>query len=380
MVFLRCLYRRDISREMISLVARACLWLARQPPKAVDRSAVGLALFRAALEEKPPAVCAAVAAYGVTVADLLPPIGVAAAIACEPDRSGTVSLPEAAAQANLAGDALYLQALNECLNHWMDLAEVQASARSDRVLCPEHVLLAILEAEGPWKEVLGARGLSPEAIRAGLCAELAVRTGIGPAGAGALASPYPVAGWWDSPAAGVPRRFGVGGMLVIVTMFAVLYAGLQWLHAPPVVFLAAAVFFAGLALGQMLLRGGKSPRAASVKMGAILWPIEMLVLMLFLNRGNTPGPDISGLLFATIINVGIGAVLGYLGGCLVAGVVLVLDMARDLFGRLRRSGQAAEPATPPPLPTSDDPSSLAAPPGQAGQPTMPPPQTPQASP
>lgn len=344
MVFLRSLYRRSISRRMIGVVAEASLWLARHPAKVVDPNTVGLALFRAVLKEKSRAVCAALASYGVTVEELLGPIEAGRVLPGEARPPSKTEQGEAAAAEDPAWEVLYSQALTECLGHWMDLAEAEALARYDRGIRPEHVLLALLQADGPWTEVLAGQGLSPKAFQAGMGAELAKTWVSRWEGAAVRARRHPTAERLGTPAVGVPRRFGVGGMVVIVTMFGLLYGGLQWLQAPPVVFLGAAVFFAGLALGQMLFKGGRSPRAASVITGAILWPAEVLLLALWLNGEAPRGPPLDAALVILVINVPVGALLGYLGGCLVAGVVLVLDMVRDASKRLRRSGKVTQAA------------------------------------
>jgi len=345
MVFLRCLYRRDIAREMIQVVARASVWLAEHPPKVVDPQAVGLALFLAVLERKPQAVCAALEKCAVPVEALL-------------DAAEAAQWPlHKAAEANSQGQAdagcglLYSEELTECLTHWIDAAEAQAWAYSERAVRPEHLLLAILETDGPWNDLLARRGLAAGAVREALEAELALAPRPARRQAEIIRSWGTTAQWLNSPAVGVPRRFGVGGMLVIVTMFGLLYGGLQWLHAPPLVFLMVAVFFAGLALGQMLLRGGRFPRAASVKMGAILWPAEVFLLALYVGyRVNPSGPSVGGALLAAAVNIPIGAFLGYLCGCLVAGVVLLLDMGRELRNRFRRSRATHLPAKVPPEP------------------------------
>ena len=69
--------------------------------------------------------------------------------------------------------------------------------------------------------------------------------------------------------AGFPRRFGIGTLLVVTTMFGVLFAGLQALGCPPIVFFLALLFFTAVGLGQAFLFGGKHPRRASVIVGAV---------------------------------------------------------------------------------------------------------------
>lgn len=156
-----------------------------------------------------------------------------------------------------------------------------------------------------------------------------------------------MARWLNMPGVGVPRRFGVGGMVVIVTMFGLLHGGLQWLRAPPLVFLGVAMFFAGMAVAQMVVRGGRNPRVASIVMGAMLWPAEVFLFVLYLSyRDNRFGPHLGFAWVAAVMNIPIGAVLGYLCGCLVAGVVLLLELGRDRYQRWRGSARADEAPAP----------------------------------
>ncbi|MHB8860905.1 MAG: hypothetical protein ACYC6N_00765, partial [Pirellulaceae bacterium] len=50
--------------------------------------------------------------------------------------------------------------------------------------------------------------------------------------------------------AGFPRRFSVGTLLAVTTMFGVLFAGLQALGCPPIVFCLAFLFVTVVGLGQ----------------------------------------------------------------------------------------------------------------------------------
>ena len=81
--------------------------------------------------------------------------------------------------------------------------------------------------------------------------------------------------------AGVPRRFGVGILLVITTMFAVLFAIMQMLKLPPLAFAEIAGFFGAVGLGQMLLFKGERPRRASVIVGACFLPFLIFGAIVF---------------------------------------------------------------------------------------------------
>jgi hypothetical protein len=146
--------------------------------------------------------------------------------------------------------------------------------------------------------------------------------------------------------AGVPRQFGIGILLVITTMFAVLFAMLQGLGAPPLAFAGIAVFFGAVGLGQMLLFKGKRPRRASVIVGACFLPCLLLgtiVIEMFEERRVVPDFFTGLLLF--LIWSPVGALFGYLAGLLIAGVFLVIDMLKKRLGGSKGTDQADEAST-----------------------------------
>jgi RimJ/RimL family protein N-acetyltransferase len=142
-----------------------------------------------------------------------------------------------------------------------------------------------------------------------------------------------------SRTSGVPRRFGVGVLLILMTFFAVLFAPLRCLDYGPKVGAVVGVLFVGVAAGQALLFRGRKPREASLLVGAVLFPLEMLALAVYeqvtdeFSRASIV-EDIPG---GLICSVAAGALLGYLAGCLTAGIFLVMDR----LGNART--QAAQP-------------------------------------
>ena len=62
--------------------------------------------------------------------------------------------------------------------------------------------------------------------------------------------------------AGVPRQYGVGTLLLITAMYAVLFSFLRCMHASEIVFALVAAFLTCVGLGQAILFKGKSPQAA----------------------------------------------------------------------------------------------------------------------
>ncbi len=156
-----------------------------------------------------------------------------------------------------------------------------------------------------------------------------------------------------SPApVGVPRRFAVGTLMVIVTMYSVLFAFLTSLGANPVVFGVVAGFFTGVGVGQVVLFRGNRPRDASFVGGALLCPAILLVGLfadiLFgpsaLSREDVDIRMIAQLLSIMAYSAILGAPLGYLAGCATASVFFVMDRIKkaredsaEETDRLRRS-------------------------------------------
>jgi hypothetical protein len=127
--------------------------------------------------------------------------------------------------------------------------------------------------------------------------------------------------------AGVPRRFGVGTLLLITTLYALLFALLRAFHASPVTFFLIALFFTAIGLGQMLLFHGQRPRRASILVGAFFPAALAIPVWLARIALGTPYARFSmsrlldGLFWETLA----GAICGYLAGMLIAAVFLLFD-------------------------------------------------------
>ncbi len=137
------------------------------------------------------------------------------------------------------------------------------------------------------------------------------------------------ASWDTSSAVGVPRRFGMAVVLLIMAMYALLFMTLKLLGADPLTFTVVAILFTGIGLGQMLLFGGRNPRAASVWTGAVLLPLEIAGVLLYSAAAAGPfaWPEVvSGLICAAVAGAPFGAAAGYLAGVLAAGVFLLIEM------------------------------------------------------
>ena len=124
----------------------------------------------------------------------------------------------------------------------------------------------------------------------------------------------------------VPRRFGVGVMLILMTAFAVLFAIMRTFHAPPEVFCVIAGLFFAVTLAQIVLFQGKKPRAASLLAGGIVFPLEMAAVTFWAAAIRDFRGDFVCELIGTFIGTAcIGAPLGYVAGCVMAGVFFVQE-------------------------------------------------------
>ena len=150
-------------------------------------------------------------------------------------------------------------------------------------------------------------------------------------------SSVPWAASWDNkPAVGMPRKFSIAILMMMVTLFAMLFSALRWIGALPVYYGIFGVLVFGVALGQTLLFGGKYPRAASIWSGAILLPVQIGVIYLFTDLlsdvfYSEHNVIIRGILvlFFMLFSVPFGAFFGYLAGGLSAGVVLLLELKKE---------------------------------------------------
>ena len=91
----------------------------------------------------------------------------------------------------------------------------------------------------------------------------------------------------SSDVASVPRRFGVGVLLILMTAFAVLFAAMRTFGAWPEVFVVVAVLFLGVTLGQILLFQGEKPREASIVAGGMVFPLVVFAVIVFCEELST---------------------------------------------------------------------------------------------
>jgi hypothetical protein len=240
----------------------------------------------------------------------------------------------------------YRDEIDNHLLPWLDRAEWEARLLGHGYLGTEHLLLAILaRAHEPTASLLSRFGIHYDHLKNALLEVLQTQPTVAIVEAEEVSRQPPVpwgVGWDTKEAIGVPRRFGIGIMLLLVALFAVVFAVMQLLNAPTTVFVMVAVLFAGVGLGQVVLFGGQYPRAASVWTGACLVPLEILVASIYAqvvhNEFGGGGEAIVGIFIFVLFSIPLGAGLGYLSGGVTAGVVLLLER----YLNWRRSREESE--------------------------------------
>ena len=130
---------------------------------------------------------------------------------------------------------------------------------------------------------------------------------------------------------GVPRRFGIGTILVITTAFGLLLSLLQNAGAPPGVVWFVIVFVSLIGLGQMLLFGGSHPRKASIVTGEICFPLMIAAAVALFKPSRTLPGEMAWVVFTSLV---FGGGFGYLAGGVVAGVFLIMDGVEQALASL----------------------------------------------
>lgn len=117
----------------------------------------------------------------------------------------------------------------------------------------------------------------------------------------------------------VPQRFGMSGILGMMTALALLFALLRQLDAHPMVYLFFGLLGPVIGIAQML--NNARPRVASVVAGTILVPLLLGTGLVW----DPADPSALAILCAMFFAAPLGAFLGYVVGTLAASVFLLMD-------------------------------------------------------
>lgn len=121
---------------------------------------------------------------------------------------------------------------------------------------------------------------------------------------------------------GTPRVFDLFTLMAITLAFGLLFAFLKFLDSSAEVFLCINCFVTLVAIGQMVLFNGNSPRLASLVAGPIAMNLLLVGFGIWSERLA---------LESVIYSLLLGIPAGYLAGGVVAGVFLLADELRRCF-------------------------------------------------
>ncbi len=150
---------------------------------------------------------------------------------------------------------------------------------------------------------------------------------------------------------GVSRRFSLATVMVMMAGASLILAGMNAMNVSPVLSGTIVLLCVATAIGQMFLFKGKNPRNASLVVGSVFCGLAPLVIyaMQPLARVSVDPPMRLGWAIVDMFWGAIfGALPGYLAGCLVAGVLLVMDLTESLFARWRKARDPDDDPWPPP--------------------------------
>jgi MFS family permease len=131
---------------------------------------------------------------------------------------------------------------------------------------------------------------------------------------------------------GVPRRFGIGTILIVMGAASVLLAFLVACGVPAPFVFHLVGFLALIAFAQAILYRGKNPRRASIVAGAIVCPVYAItasIILMALTDDLNGRIDIP--IYAIFVSV-LGSLFGYLAGGVVGGIFLIMDQWEQRFG------------------------------------------------
>lgn len=123
----------------------------------------------------------------------------------------------------------------------------------------------------------------------------------------------------DEPVYGAKRVVDLFTLMAITLAFALLFAAMKAMSVPPIEFFAVTSYVTFVAISQMLLFGGNSPRLASLVGGPIAWALTFACISIWDGHWDT---------VEIVCTLPMGVPAGYFAGCLIAGVFLVADQLR----------------------------------------------------
>lgn len=148
---------------------------------------------------------------------------------------------------------------------------------------------------------------------------------------------------------GFNRRFSLATVMLMMAGASVLLAVMNVFNVSPFVSGTMIVLCFATALGQMFLFGGRDPRRASIVVGTLFCTVGPLLSAIFLGvRVFGSRYFVTELLIVLLLGVPLGAMAGYVAGCVVAGVLLMMEFTESKLERRRKRRQPDDDPWPPP--------------------------------
>jgi hypothetical protein len=147
---------------------------------------------------------------------------------------------------------------------------------------------------------------------------------------------------------GVTRRFSLATLMLMMAATSLLLAAMNALNVPAYATGAMILLCIATAIGQMFLFRGEDPRRASLIVGAMCCPLLAIFMLKAGAAAKFQHPETGEVIAMVFVGLMFGAPLGYAAGCVVAGVLLLMDLTESKLSRWRKVRQPEDDLWPPP--------------------------------
>lgn len=174
----------------------------------------------------------------------------------------------------------------------------------------------------------------------------------------------PIEGYDPNKVYGLSRRFSLATLMLMMAATSLLLAAMNALRVPPYLTGAMILLCIATAVGQMFLFRGQDPRRASLVVGCVSCPLLAIFMVKAGAAVTFRHPESGEVIAMAFVGLMFGAPLGYAAGCVVAGVLLLMDLTESKFARWRKVRQPDDDPWPPPKSPRADSLASPAPPSE----------------
>ncbi|HEY2148120.1 MAG TPA: hypothetical protein VGH32_09295 [Pirellulales bacterium] len=174
----------------------------------------------------------------------------------------------------------------------------------------------------------------------------------------------PIEGYDPNKVYGLTRRFSLATLMLMMAATSLLLAAMNALRVPPYLTGAMILLCIATAVGQMFLFRGEDPRQASLVVGLVCCPLLAIFMVKAGAAVTFRHPESGEVVAMVFVGLMFGAPFGYAAGCVVAGVLLLMDLTESKFARWRKVREPDDDPWPPPKSTRSDSLASSAPPGE----------------